>query len=122
MRPAAQGGWLSTEDRYADQSTEELMTTCAGTLLRVRDLAVDFKVPQRGSMFPARLRAVSGVDLDIRRGEILGVVGESGCGKSTTGRAILQLLEPATGTVTFDGTELTHWPAAGCGRCAAGCR
>ncbi|WDZ84676.1 ABC transporter ATP-binding protein [Micromonospora cathayae] len=77
------------------------------TLLRVRDLAVDFKVPVRGSLLPARLRAVSGVDLDIRRGEIIGVVGESGCGKSTTGRAILQLLKPSRGTVTFDGTELT---------------
>ncbi|OZV84416.1 peptide ABC transporter ATP-binding protein [Micromonospora echinospora] len=77
------------------------------TLLRVRDLAVDFKVPKRGSLLPARLRAVSGVDLDIRRGEIIGVVGESGCGKSTTGRAILQLLKPSQGTVTFDGTELT---------------
>jgi len=76
-------------------------------LVRVRDLAVDFKVPKRGSLLPARLRAVSGVDLDIRRGEIIGVVGESGCGKSTTGRAILQLLRPSRGTVTFDGTELT---------------
>ncbi|GGM50313.1 ABC transporter ATP-binding protein [Dactylosporangium sucinum] len=76
-------------------------------LVQVRDLAVDFKVPRRGSLLPARLRAVSGVDLDIRRGEIIGVVGESGCGKSTTGRAILQLLRPSRGSVTFDGTELT---------------
>ncbi|WP_238008509.1 oligopeptide/dipeptide ABC transporter ATP-binding protein [Dactylosporangium sp. AC04546] len=79
-------------------------------LLQVRDLAVDFKVPRRGSLLPARLRAVSGVDLDIRRGEIIGVVGESGCGKSTTGRAILQLLRPSRGSVTFDGTELTTLP------------
>ncbi|MFF5235181.1 ABC transporter ATP-binding protein [Dactylosporangium sp. NPDC000521] len=79
-------------------------------LLEVRDLAVDFKVPRRGSLLPARLRAVAGVDLDIRRGEILGVVGESGCGKSTTGRAILQLLRPSRGSVTFDGTELTTLP------------
>ncbi|GAA2594402.1 ATP-binding cassette domain-containing protein [Dactylosporangium fulvum] len=77
------------------------------TLVQVRDLAVDFKVPKRGSLLPARLRAVSGVDLDIRRGEIIGVVGESGCGKSTTGRAILQLLRPSRGSVTFDGIELT---------------
>jgi oligopeptide/dipeptide ABC transporter ATP-binding protein len=79
-------------------------------LLEVRDLSVDFKVPKQGSLLPARLRAVSNVDLDIRRGEILGVVGESGCGKSTTGRAILQLLRPSHGTVTFDGTELTTLP------------
>ncbi|WP_434741236.1 ABC transporter ATP-binding protein [Micromonospora sp. SH-82] len=77
------------------------------SLLRVRDLAVDFKVPVRGSLRAGRLRAVSGVNLDIRRGEILGVVGESGCGKSTTGRAILQLLKPSVGSVNFDGTELT---------------
>ena len=81
--------------------------TAPDPLLRVRDLAVDFKVPVRGSLLPARLRAVSGVDLDVRRGEIIGVVGESGCGKSTTGRGILQLLKPSQGTVTFDGTELT---------------
>ncbi|WP_283136554.1 ABC transporter ATP-binding protein [Rhizohabitans arisaemae] len=76
-------------------------------LLRVRDLAVDFKVPVKGSLRAARLRAVAGVDLDVHRGEILGVVGESGCGKSTTGRAILQLLKPSEGTVAFDGVELT---------------
>ncbi|PZG35295.1 peptide ABC transporter ATP-binding protein, partial [Spongiactinospora gelatinilytica] len=76
-------------------------------LLRVRDLAVDFKVPVKGSLRPGRLRAVAGVDLDVVRGEILGVVGESGCGKSTTGRAILRLLRPSAGSVAFDGTELT---------------
>ncbi|MEV0395903.1 ABC transporter ATP-binding protein [Polymorphospora rubra] len=76
-------------------------------LVRARDLTVDFKVPVRGALRPARLRAVSGVDLDIRRGEILGVVGESGCGKSTTGRAVLQLIRPSAGSVTFDGIELT---------------
>ncbi|MDT0528948.1 ATP-binding cassette domain-containing protein [Micromonospora sp. DSM 115977] len=87
--------------------TESPVTAPEHALLRVRDLAVDFKVPARGKLRPARLRAVSGVDLDVRRGEIIGVVGESGCGKSTTGRAILQLLKPTSGTVTFDGTELT---------------
>ncbi|GII94018.1 ABC transporter ATP-binding protein [Sinosporangium siamense] len=85
-------------------------------LLQVRDLAVDFKVPAKGSLRPANLRAVAGVDLDAYRGEILGVVGESGCGKSTTGRAILQLLKPSQGTVTFDGVELT---ALGRGRMRA---
>ncbi|SDG00582.1 peptide/nickel transport system ATP-binding protein/oligopeptide transport system ATP-binding protein [Sinosporangium album] len=79
-------------------------------LLQVRDLAVDFKVPTKGSLRAASLRAVAGVNLDAMRGEILGVVGESGCGKSTTGRAILQLLKPSQGTVTFDGVELTTLP------------
>ncbi|WBB90196.1 oligopeptide/dipeptide ABC transporter ATP-binding protein [Verrucosispora sp. WMMC514] len=89
------------------EALDPLPTEPEPALLRVRDLSVEFKVPVRGKLRPARLRAVSGVDLDIRRGEILGVVGESGCGKSTTGRALLQLIPPSSGTVTFDGTELT---------------
>ena len=53
------------------------------------------------------VRAVDGVSFDIYRGETLGLVGESGCGKSTTGRVILQLYEATEGTVTFAGHELT---------------
>lgn len=53
------------------------------------------------------VQAVDGVTFNIRKGETLGLVGESGCGKSTTGRTILQLLEPTAGNVTFKGTELT---------------
>jgi oligopeptide/dipeptide ABC transporter ATP-binding protein len=70
-------------------------------LMRVRGLHVHFgprKTP---------VRAVDGVDLDIRRGETLGLVGESGCGKSTLGNALLRLVEPTAGTVELDGTELT---------------
>ncbi|MCB9536394.1 MAG: ATP-binding cassette domain-containing protein [Myxococcales bacterium] len=55
----------------------------------------------------ARVRAVDGVSFEIYPGETLGLVGESGCGKSTTGRALLQLYRPTAGKVTFDGTELT---------------
>jgi oligopeptide/dipeptide ABC transporter ATP-binding protein len=54
------------------------------------------------------VRAVDGIDFEIRRGETLGLVGESGCGKSTTGRALLQLQEATSGTVTFDGEDLTN--------------
>ncbi|MDM8529561.1 ATP-binding cassette domain-containing protein [Anaerolineales bacterium HSG25] len=53
------------------------------------------------------IKAVDGVSFDIQRGETLGLVGESGCGKSTTGRAILQLYRPTDGTVNFEGSELT---------------
>ena len=54
------------------------------------------------------IKAVDGVSFDIQRGETLGLVGESGCGKSTTGRAILQLYRPTSGTVNFEGSELTE--------------
>jgi peptide/nickel transport system ATP-binding protein/oligopeptide transport system ATP-binding protein len=80
-----------------------------GHLLDVRDLVMNF--PIRGGGFFRRtvghVQAVSGVSLTLDQGETLGVVGESGCGKSTTGRAILQLHKPTSGSVVFDGRELT---------------
>ena len=79
-------------------------------LIDVRDLAVHFPV-RSGGVFKRRsvpLRAVDGVSLSIARGETLGLVGESGCGKSTTGRAILQLLRPTHGSVRFGDLELTQ--------------
>jgi len=78
-------------------------------LLDVRDLAVRFSVPGSGGWFSRggdQVRAVDGVSFSLARGETLGLVGESGCGKSTTGRAVLQLLRPAAGSVVFDGQPL----------------
>src|SRR5262249_39177316 len=72
-------------------------------LLRVEHLVVEFPVGRSG----LKVNAVSDVSLDIIEGETLGIVGESGCGKSTTGRAIVQLPPPKSGTVRFDGVELT---------------
>jgi len=77
-------------------------------LVDVRDLRMYFPVTA-GLIFQrkvADVKAVDGVSFFIRRSETLGLVGESGCGKSTTGRAILQLYRPTTGTVQFGGTDL----------------
>ncbi len=82
------------------------------TLVEVTGLKVHF--PVKGGLLGrtvAQVKAVDGVDLFIRRGETLGLVGESGCGKSTTGRAILQLIKPTSGTVKLNGEELTTMPA-----------
>ena len=76
-------------------------------LLIARDLVKNF--PIRAGVFSrevAHVSAVSGVSLDVHKGETLGLVGESGCGKSTTGRLLLHLLTPTSGSVTFDGMEL----------------
>jgi oligopeptide transport system ATP-binding protein len=78
------------------------------TILEVRNLVKHFSVG--GGFFggnPALVRAVDGVSFSIRRGETLGLVGESGCGKTTTGRCILQLERPTSGQIIFEGRDLT---------------
>ena len=78
-------------------------------LVEVNDLRMWFPITQ-GIIFQRRvgdIKAVDGLNFSIRKGETLGLVGESGCGKSTTGRAILQLYRPTGGQVKFDGVELT---------------
>ncbi|WP_242510059.1 ABC transporter ATP-binding protein [Hymenobacter persicinus] len=84
----------------------------AATLLEVSDLNVHF--PIRKGFFnchPEFVRAVDGVSFDIFPGETVGLVGESGCGKTTLGRALLRLVEPTAGRILFEGTDLAALPA-----------
>ncbi|HEX2470314.1 MAG TPA: oligopeptide/dipeptide ABC transporter ATP-binding protein [Candidatus Limnocylindrales bacterium] len=77
-------------------------------LVEVRDLVKHF--PVRGGVLQrtvAVVQAVDGVSFDIARGETLGLVGESGCGKTTVGRLLLRLIEPTAGTIRFEGKDVT---------------
>ena len=81
----------------------------AAPLLQVQDLSVHFPI-YKGVIRRevGRVRAVDGVSFDVARGETLGLVGESGCGKSTTGRAVLRLYKPTGGRVLFEGADIAH--------------
>ena len=81
-----------------------------GELLTVTGLTRHFPVT-RGAVFQrsvARVRAVDGIDFTVPAGQTLGIVGESGCGKTTTGRMIARLDEPTSGKIVFDGRDITH--------------
>ena len=91
--------------------TKEMGTvqTASDILVNVQGLKMYFPVTA-GLIFQRKIadvKAVDGLSFSVKKGETLGLVGESGCGKSTTGRAILQLYRPTAGSVTFGGTELT---------------
>src|SRR5688572_32832458 len=83
------------------------MTATAEVLLDVKDLKMHFPI-YRGLLRRqvGAVHAVDGVSFKVHRGETLGLVGESGCGKSTTGRAVLQLYKPTSGSVNFEGSDL----------------
>jgi peptide/nickel transport system ATP-binding protein len=86
----------------AGTGTAHLRDDRSDVLVRVENLVVEF--PAKGGR---TVHAVSDISFDILEGETLGLVGESGCGKSTTGRAMMQLPHPTSGSVKFDGVELT---------------
>lgn len=80
------------------------------TLLEVKDLAKHYPV-RRGLILAKQVgtvRAVDGVSFSLKRGETLALVGESGCGKSTTARLVLRLIEPSQGTISFEGVDVTR--------------
>jgi oligopeptide/dipeptide ABC transporter ATP-binding protein len=85
-----------------------MVEVAAEPLLSVRGLKTHFPV-RKGilSRVVDTVRAVDGVDLEVRAGEVLGVVGESGCGKTTMGRTMLKLVEPTAGDIRFDGDDIT---------------
>ncbi len=78
-------------------------------LVEVRSLKKHFRLPGGWFSGPTRyVYAVDGVDISIASGETLGLVGESGCGKTTLGRMIMRLIDPTSGQVLFDGKDITH--------------
>jgi oligopeptide/dipeptide ABC transporter ATP-binding protein len=94
-------------------ATEAKAWMSTDALLEVRDLKVYYpvKMPILQRLLLREkpvVHAVEGVDFVLRRGEIFGLVGESGCGKTTVGRTILRLVEPTSGTIEFEGRDITH--------------
>lgn len=83
-------------------------------LVEVENLSVHFRMKSNGLGFrPSLIHAVDDISFAIRRGEVLGLVGESGCGKSSTARALLRLRVPSSGTIRFDGVDLMSLSKAG---------
>ena len=83
--------------------------TASEPMVAARDLKVWFPVASGVlQRTVAHVHAVDGIDLDIMKGETVGLVGESGCGKSTLGRTLIRLLDPTAGTISFKGEDITH--------------
>jgi oligopeptide transport system ATP-binding protein len=111
-RQSAEAAWkVSTvaQDVALEHRREsERRVALASDLVTIRDLKMHFPVTE-GALFSrevAQVRAVDGISFTIRKGETLGLVGESGCGKTTTGRCILRLEHPTAGQILFDGKNL----------------
>ncbi|MEV8457007.1 dipeptide ABC transporter ATP-binding protein [Streptomyces sp. NPDC052095] len=102
------------EQRSAAPDAPAGSTASGEVLLRVTGLQKHFPI-KKGLLqrTTGAVKAVDGIDFEVRSGETLGVVGESGCGKSTMGRLITRLLEPTAGSVEFEGRDITHLGVGG---------
>ncbi len=105
----SEGGEVSEDSNSAElQDIKDTVRDDEVPLLQVKDLTTRFDI--RKGVFgraTGRIHAVESVDFTLQQGETLALVGESGCGKSTTGRSIIRLTQPTRGSVVFEGTELT---------------
>ncbi|HBR96879.1 MAG TPA: ABC transporter ATP-binding protein [Gammaproteobacteria bacterium] len=99
---------LASMPRIDGADVRAAMDADASQVLDVKDMAVTFSVKKPGGLIPKSipLRAVNGVSFNLVEGETLGIVGESGCGKSSLARAVLQLIKPTDGAVTWLGKDL----------------
>jgi peptide/nickel transport system ATP-binding protein len=94
-----------------ERAIKETVERDKAPLLQVRGLQTYF--PIRAGLLQRKVgdvQAVDGIDLDVLRGETVGLVGESGCGKSTAGRTIIRLIEPTGGSIVYDGSNITGLP------------
>ncbi|MGJ4929172.1 ABC transporter ATP-binding protein [Bradyrhizobium sp. HKCCYLS2038] len=104
----------TTGEMAGGQETPETVAACSQPLLQVRNLVKRYDI-HGGALggLKGRVHAVEDVSFDLREGETLSLVGESGCGKSTTGRSVMRLIEPTSGSVVVDSTDMATLGSSG---------